>query len=231
MLFKFAYMKEYIATLEESFVLRANAKIAAQQAKYMKGHFDYFGLKSPERREITKPFFLKASLPLKTDLPKYIKSLWQKPQREFHYFAMKLCFKYVKQLEEKDIELFEFMITHNSWWDSIDFIAPNLVGAYFKKFPEKRNSIIERWIASENLWLQRSAILFQLKYKDTLDTEYLAYIIHQFIGSKEFFINKAIGWVLREYAYRNPEWVIAFAEKTELNNLSRREALRVVLKK
>jgi len=223
-------MNNFINALENTFKENQNNDIALQQAKYMKNHFEFFGLKSPVRKKLSRTFLVKKYLPPKKELNAYIKILWEKAQREYQYFAMEFAFKYVKQLEVSDIELFEYMITTKSWWDSIDFIAPNLLGAYMKAFPEKRDAIIEKWLNSNNIWLQRSCILFQLKYKQDLDTVFLEYIINSLLGSKEFFINKAIGWVLREYGKTNPEWVLAFAEKTTLSNLSRKEGLRIILK-
>jgi len=103
-----------------------------------------------------------------------------------------------------------------------------LMGDYFKMYPEQIKKYVDKWLASGNMWLQRSALLFQLKYKKDLDEELMAYTINNLLGSKEFFINKAIGWMLREYSRTNPDWVIEFADKTELNNLSKREALRLI---
>jgi len=220
-------MQEYIKTLEEEFSRNSNSKIALQQKAYMKNKFDFFGIKSPERKELSRPFLLKDTLPQKKQLEEIVKILWQKPQREFQYFSHALVFKYKKFFQKEDLALFEYMILHKSWWDSIDFIAPNLLAYYFKLFPEERDKTVKKWLASNNIWFQRSCILFQLKYKQEVDTAFLEYII----GSKEFFINKAIGWVLREYGKTNPEWVINFCEQTELSNLSRKEALRIILKK
>tara|TARA_R110001583_G_scaffold77623_1_gene211173 strand:+ start:4724 stop:5020 length:297 start_codon:yes stop_codon:yes gene_type:complete len=95
-------------------------------------------------------------------------------------------------------------------------------------YPEEIEMYIEKWLKSNNIWLQRCALLFQLKYKEELDTNLLSYIINSLLGSKEFFINKAIGWVLRAYSKTNPKWVIEFTDITELNALSRREALRLI---
>ncbi len=223
-------MSDYLTILESEFQKKANAEIAAGQKAYMKNKSDFFGIKTPERREIQKPFLIKSYLPPKNDIPKIINTLWNKPQREFQYFAMELLYKYNKQIEKKDIELFEYMVINKSWWDSIDFIAPRLIGEYFKKFPYQRNKYIKKWLASDNMWLQRSAILFQLKYKKDLDTEFLAYVIESLLGSREFFINKAIGWILREFGKTNPNWVLEFCDNTKLDNLSRREALRIILK-
>lgn len=118
------------------------------------------------------------------------------------------------------------MVTHKSWWDTVDFIAAKLMGEYFTKFPEQRAIYVKKWIDSNNIWLQRCALLFQLKYKENLDTALLGAVINSLLGSKEFFINKAIGWILREYSKTNPNWVMEFANKTALGNLSKKEALR-----
>lgn len=221
-------MEEYIKALEEEFKKNANSDIAYHQRAYMKNKFEYYGIKTPVRREFQKTFFTKSVLPDKKTAEQIIKTLWLKPQREYHYFAQELLSKYQKQIEEKDIELLEFMITNNSWWDTVDFIAVTLIGNYFKKYPKSRDKITDKWLKSGNMWLQRSAVLFQLKYKKDLDTIFLSMAINSLLGSKEFFINKAIGWVLRDYSRVNPKWVVEFANKTALSNLSRREALRLL---
>ncbi len=223
-------MNSYIKTLENEFQRNADTEIAVGQKAYMKNHFEFFGIKSPVRKEISKPFLQKAYLPKKSEIETIVKILWNKPQREFQYFTQELVFKYCKQFEKKDIALFEFMITHKSWWDTVDYIAAKITGEYFKKFPEQINKYVEKWLTSANIWLQRTAVLFQLKYKHTTDTELLSYIINSLTGSKDFFINKAIGWVLREYGKTDPDWVTEFVNKTELATLSRKEALRIINK-
>jgi 3-methyladenine DNA glycosylase AlkD len=137
-----------------------------------------------------------------------------------------LFFKYKRQFDQKDINLLEHIITSKSWWDTIDFIASNLAGHYFKLFPDQRWPICEKWLLGDNIWLHRSALLFQLKYKTEVDTELLKHIIRRLLGSNEFFINKAIGWMLREYSKTNPDWVLGFVERHTLHKLSRREALK-----
>jgi len=221
-------MNNFINALEKEFSANANKKIAIEQKQYLRNQFEFYGLKTPKRREIQKPFLVKKYLPEKENLEKIVKTFWNKPQREYHYFAQELTFKYKKQFEKQDIELFEFMIINNSWWDTIDFIAPKLIGEYFKLYPEQREKYVKKWLASENIWLQRSSIIFQLNYKEETDTEFLSYVINSLLGSKEFFINKAIGWTLRNYSRINPNWVIEFAEKTKLDKLSNKEALRLL---
>ncbi len=224
-------MINYVSLLEIEFEKNSNPEVAIGQKAYMKNNFEFYGIKTPVRRKIQKPFMSQMQLPQKNDLEKIIKILWKKPEREFQYFAQELTEKYTKQFDKRDIKLFEYMIVHKSWWDSIDFIAPKLVGEYFKLYPGQRNTCIEKWLVSDNIWLQRSSVLFQLNYKNELDTEFISYIINSLLGSKEFFINKAIGWILRQYSKTNPDWVIDFTNNTRLNKLSYKEALRLIKQK
>ncbi|TRX58208.1 DNA alkylation repair protein [Fulvivirga sp. M361] len=221
-------MTEFINTLEIELEKNANPKIALEQKAYMRNQFEYYGLKTTLRRKIQSVFLIKEYLPEKKELDEIVKTLWKKPQRDYQYFAQELAYKYVKKLDKKDIKLFEFMVTHKSWWDTVDFIANKLIGEYFKTFPEQREIYIQRWVDSNNIWLQRSALLFQLKYKEALDTTLLKTTIHLLSDTKEFFINKAIGWILREYSRTDPSWVTEFVNNTELSNLSKKEALRLI---
>jgi len=220
----------FIITIQNQFHENANQEIALAQAKYMKNKFAFYGIKSPLRRELQKPFFVSKYLPKKIELELIVKELWLKPQRELQYFTQELVKKYTNQFEKKDIELFEFMIVNKSWWDTIDFISVNLVGTYFQMYPEQIAIYTKKWLESGNIWLQRSILLFQLKYKQQLDTERLSYIINNSLDTKEFFIDKAIGWILREYGKTNPIWVLEFVAKTKLSNLSKREATRLLVK-
>ena len=221
-------MKDFKNILVTEFKKNSNPEIALGQKAYMKNHFEFYGIKTPIRRKIQKPFLIREYLPPKNELDKIVKTLWKKPEREYQYFAQELTEKYTKQFDKSDIELFEFMIIHKSWWDTVDFIAPKLVGEYFKLYPEQRNVNVEKWIVSNNIWLQRASILFQLNYKNELDTEFLTYIINSLLGSKEFFINKAIGWILRQYSKINPNWVLDFTNNTQLDKLSHKEAIRLI---
>lgn len=221
-------MNDFISTLQKEFERQANSNIALQQKAYMRDQFSFYGLKAPIRKEITKPFLMKQFLPEKAEMNELTTALWEKPQREFQMFGQEFVFKYVKHFEQSDMPLFEYMITTKSWWDTVDFIANKILGAYFIKFPEDIPIYVEKWLHSNNIWLQRSALLFQLKYKDRLDTDVLDHCIQHLLGSKEFFINKAIGWVLREYSRTNPIWVKNYAAQHDLHPLSEREALRLM---
>ncbi|OIQ18791.1 DNA alkylation repair protein [Lacinutrix sp. MedPE-SW] len=221
-------MLDFISVLEAEFEKNSNLELAIKQEAYMRNQFKTFGIKTENRRRIQKPFLVKAYLPKQENLETIVKTLWSKPQREFQYFGQELAFKYLKNIQEKDIALYEFMVSNKSWWDTVDFIAIKLIGNYFKVYPELQKQYIDKWLKSNNMWLQRSALLFQLKYKKDLNPELMAYTISQLLGSKTFFINKAIGWILREYSRTNPEWVLNFTKETVLSNLSKKEALRLI---
>ncbi len=221
-------MNDFISALRHEFEINTDAKIASQQRAYLRDQFLFYGLKTPVRRAIQKPFLVKKFLPPKKDLEDLVRILWNRPQREYHYFTQELVQKYTKQFEEKDIILFEFMITNNSWWDTVDMISTKIIKPYFKKFPKERDKCIEKWLFSDNIWLQRTCLLFQLLEKRKTDTRLLKHVITSLFGSSEFFINKAIGWALRDYSKTNPEWVKDFVKKTDLQPLSEREALKLM---
>ncbi len=217
---------EYLRPLQVSFQECANTENALQMKKYMKNRCDFFGIKSPLRKEIYREHKQKYGLIPKEDTAEIVKWCWQQPQREYQYFAMEFLGKTAKKEDGGIIDLYVYLITNKSWWDTVDFIASNLVGVYLKRFPDKTEQLTAEWIASENMWLQRTCLLFQLKYKSELNTE----LLHQFIGqlssSNEFFIRKAIGWILREYSKTNAEFVVSYVEKYPLSGLSQREALK-----
>lgn len=197
-----------------------------QMSDYMRGQFDYFGLTSPIRKELCKPYLKELPAESKSDLFGLIDLLWQQPQRECHYLAQELLFKIgKKKIEEQDLTFIESLITRHSWWDTIDFLAPKIVKIYFDKFPDKRNETVDRWVNSDNIWLKRSALLLHLKQKDEVDFDYMFETILKLTGSKEFFINKAIGWLLREYSKKHPQLIKDFINEhyETLSNLSIRE--------
>ena len=131
-----------------------------------------------------------------------------------------------KEWDERIPPLVEKWILENSWWDVVDVLAPKIMGPYFLMYPNQRDQWLDRWMKSENFWLQRVCIIFQLLYKSKTDTHLLASVINQLSSSKEFFIQKAIGWSLRQYARTDPDWVIQFVESNQLAPLSKREAVK-----
>jgi 3-methyladenine DNA glycosylase AlkD len=219
-------MHPYVVTLKTLFQQNANPAQAAPMKKYMRDQFEYLGIKTPQNAALQKGFYKEHGLPQLTELDEILLDLWALPQREFQYVGMGLLGKFEKQLPPEFIERVEYLIVTKSWWDTVDAIAGHTVGTHFKRFPRVREKYLKRWRKSENLWLHRTTILFQLGYKKETDFDLLSEIICENLGSNEFFINKAIGWALRQYAYTDPKAVTKFVKSTELHPLSRREAMK-----
>ena len=220
-------MHPYVKELKTLYEGHANPTQAAPMKKYMRDQFEFLGIKTPQNVTLRKEFIAKHGLPELTDLDQVLRDLWRLPQREFQYVAVGLLGKFEKKLPAEFIETLEYLITTKSWWDTVDSIAGNAVGVHFKRHPAVREKYLTRWRGSEDFWLRRTAILFQLNYKEETDFDLLREIIKENLGSREFFINKAIGWALRQYARNDPLAVKKFVMETkDLNPLSRREALK-----
>lgn len=216
-----------IQRLSKAFHEKHNPEKAEAMSKYMRNKFPFVGVQKPERTEITKPYFKELlAIQEELDFSDFIRTLWDKEERDFQYFCIEFLRKAEKHWPEEIIEDFEWMITQKSWWDTVDFIAANLVGKYFLKWPGKKMDFIKKWNEADNMWLNRTAIIFQLTYKKKTDTELLFTLIEKHKNSKEFFIQKAIGWTLRQYAKTDAKTVADFVNKTVLKPLSRKEALK-----
>jgi 3-methyladenine DNA glycosylase AlkD len=222
---------QYVANLSQILANNSDEENARNMKKYMKDLFPFFGIKSPQRKEIFKQFIKNEGIPSIKELNEVVRALYKKPERELHYFAMELVDKYSKKLDHNGLKLFEHIIVTLSWWDTVDYIAAHSLSNYFKIHPEMIRPVTAVWMDSGNIWLQRSCILFQLKYKNDTDMELLYSFIFKLKQSNEFFIQKAIGWILREYSNINPEEVKRFVRNTHLKPLSAREALRIIINK
>ncbi len=216
----------FVQEIQGAFSTHANPEKALPMKSYLKEQFEFYGIQSKKRRELQRPLMKKDQLPPLAEVPEVVKAFWQQPQRELQYCAMELMEKFVHHLDTKHIPLLEYCITTKSWWDTVDMIATHLVSTLFKERPELIKPYTAKWLDSGNMWLQRSVILFQLKYKRDTDTALLFKSIDLLKESKEFFIQKAIGWALREYAKTDPSAVVEFVNNRSLAPLSTREALR-----
>lgn len=221
----------YVAELVNVLAPHANPVLASPMAKYMKDLFPFLGIKSPERRALLAEFVKRYGLPPIADIEAVTQQLWLLPEREYQYCAMDLLYRMKKQLTLDHLPLLEWMVLEKSWWDSVDMISDKLIGLLLLRYPKQIYPNSQRWMDSGNLWLQRTALLFQMKYKAKTDTELLFNNIRACAASKEFFIRKAIGWALREYSYVNPQMVIDFVAQEPLSPLSQREALKGINRK
>ncbi len=219
-------MHPYSTKIKTLFEKNANPTQAAPMKKYMRDQFEYLGIKTPQSKLLMKELIRDHGLPPVEELDKILRDLWSLPEREFQYAAITLLDKFEKKLPEKFISTIEYFIVTKSWWDTVDVLASHAVGTHFKRFPAVKKKYLAKWRKSKNMWLRRTAILFQLGYKNETDFVLLSNIIRENLGSDEFFINKAIGWALRQYAYTDAKAVKKFVKETDLHPLSRREAMK-----
>lgn len=217
----------FILELETAFRKKQNNENAFAMAKYMKNNFPFFGIKTDDRRHVFKEIWKNNENEVSTNARAIAEELYAKQERELHYCAIEVLMKTLKKnYIKEDIHLIEKLIITNSWWDSVDTIAKFILGEYLLEFPTETVSVINHFSNSENMWLNRSAILFQLGYKEKTDFDLLKAICEKHKSSTEFFIQKAIGWSLREYAKTNPVAVRNFVLNTDLKVLSKKEALK-----
>jgi 3-methyladenine DNA glycosylase AlkD len=220
------YAKQIIAVLRDL----GDGKRALSAKAYMRNQFEFFGVSSPERKLALKLFVKQFGLLPKTQIHELVKTLWKQPQRELHYCALELAYLYKKEFDENDLAFFETLIVSNSWWDSVDYIAPKLCAAYFLKHPKELAEVTKRWNKSENIWLIRSSIIVQLLHKTKTNEAVLFENITRQTKHPDFFVRKAIGWALRQYARTNAKAVLAFVAETEMSALSRKEAMKYLNK-
>jgi 3-methyladenine DNA glycosylase AlkD len=218
-------MHPYVVPLKTLLQQNANPAQAGPMKKYMRDQFEYLGVKSPQLKLLFRQAIREHGLPSLEELDAVIRELWEFPEREYQYLAISLMERLEKKLPANAIKTLEHMILHKSWWDTVDNIA-HIIGVHFKRYPDVRENYLPKWRASGNFWLRRTAILFQLDYKQETDFDLLKEIIQENLGSNEFFINKAIGWSLRQYARLDPNAVKKFVDATSLHPLSRREAMK-----
>jgi len=221
--------KNYLTPLREALAEAGHPEDAEQMQRYLKDQFPFFGVKAPARREVQREFLKAQGKPKIAELPELVERCFDEEEREMHYFGIEMLFpkSTLNKLTPAFMPTLEAALTTKSWWDTVDSLATKVAGALAFRFPEAREEIVG-WQSHENLWLRRTAILFQLKYKEETDEELLFSICKKLAPEREFFIAKAIGWALRQHARTAPNAVQDFvkAHKNTLAPLSQREALK-----
>ena len=212
-----------ITELEEN----RNELLAESMSKYMQDKFRFLGVRGATRTEIYKKYFPDARKSKAIDWD-FIENCWNKEEREFQYVVVYYLKAMQRFLKREDISRLKYLIVTKSWWDTVDLLA-KVVGSLVIRI-EGYDQIMLEWSKDSNIWLRRVAILYQLSLKDKVDEQILDNILVNNLGDNEFFINKAIGWALRDYSKFNPEWVREFIKENKANmtNLSIREASKYI---
>ncbi|MEB8416973.1 DNA alkylation repair protein [Enterococcus casseliflavus] len=201
----------------------ADQERSEKMAAYMRHQFDFLGIPTPLRRQQEKATF-KAAKQTKTVDWGFIDLCWQSSYREHQYLAIDYLVVMEPFLAAIDLAKIEKLVITKAWWDSVDALS-EVVRKLVRRLPALKAEML-RWSLEENLWLRRVAILHQLLQKEQMDRPLLEEVLVNNLGSSEFFINKAIGWSLRDYAKTNPQWVQDFLLRyqTSLAPLTIREA-------
>ena len=215
---------DLINDLEEN----RNELLAESMSKYMQDKFRFLGVRGASRTEIYKKYFPEARKSKEIDW-EFIENCWNKEEREFQYVVVYYLKAMQKFLKREDISRLKYLIVTKSWWDTVDLLA-KVVGSLVIRI-EGYDQIMLEWSKDSNMWLKRVAILYQLSLKEKVDEIILDKILVNNLGDSEFFINKAIGWALRDYSKYNPEWVKEFIRKNKDRpaSISRKERCLIAL--
>jgi 3-methyladenine DNA glycosylase AlkD len=223
-------MRRLLFSLRDALKAVADPARAPQMQAYMKSAMPYLGVPMPLLRKVCRQVFADLELPGRIAWQDQVLELWRDAKyREERYAALTLCAdKRARPFHEPAaMKMYEEIIVTGAWWDFVDDAA-HRVGDILAKHPARIAPLMLTWSRSDNLWKRRTSITCQLLFKTETDLALLYACIEPSLGSKEFFLQKAIGWALRQHAWTDPQEVIRYvrANEARLAALSRREALK-----
>lgn len=216
-----------LAELRPDLEAIADPQRATDAARYMKDRFPFLGVAMTELRSTAKPVVAAGATSSADELLDAVDSLWAEPEREFQYVGVDLLRRWRCLLRAHDLGRVEVWIRTKSWWDTVDAIAAHVVGGLVADHPELAPTM-DRWIDDEDRWIARTAILHQLNFRDATDARRLFAYVDARSDDTDFFIRKACGWALRQYARQQPDAVRTYVTDRgdRLSGLTRREALK-----
>jgi 3-methyladenine DNA glycosylase AlkD len=216
------------AYVETRFHALADPEKAVPMGKYMKTDMPFYGIQKKSRAPVVREIVKRFEPQSHEDYRVAVSALWNLPHREEKYAAIDYAQWFDRFIVSESIPLYELLIREGSWWDLVDGVASNLVGRALLKERASVSQVLERWIDDPDRWIRRTALLAHLKHKSATDKGQLLEFCLRRASDRDFFIRKAIGWVLREYGKTAPEAVVGFvhAHADVLSSLSQREALK-----
>lgn len=219
-------MEKYLK-LKEKFEINSNEENSRAMEKYMRNQFKFYGIKTKDWRELYKDLIKSEKKSKKVDW-KFLYKCYEDDYREINYFALDYLQAMEKFLCFEDLDKLMPFVKTKQWWDSIDVIDKVIGNIGLKD--SRVDDLMLKWSTDEDFWVRRIAINHQRGRKEETNTELLEKILVNNFGSDEFFINKAIGWSLREYSKENPEWVREFYEKysEKMHKLSIKEGSKYI---
>jgi len=222
------WIKEATTYVQRELASQANPEKASGMQGYMKTDMPFYGVQKPGRVPIVRHVVKNYSLLNRTDYEKLVLALWRLPHREEKYVAQAVAVKYRQFMVPASLPLYRRFVVEGAWWDFVDEASTHMIRELVLGYPTKIWPKIDPWISNKNMWLRRSSIICQVGAKEHTDAERLFSFCEQRAFEKEFFIRKAIGWALREYAKTDGEAVAAFVTeyREDLSGLSYREATK-----
>lgn len=198
---------------------------------YMKSAMPFRGVTAVPLRSLLREVFAELPLASAAEWRSAVLALWDEAEfREERYAAIALSgHRLYRGFQSPDqLDLYRHLVETGAWWDYVDAIAKDRVGPILRADFDQVSELMRDWAVDDHLWVRRTAILCQLGSKDVTDEPLLRWALVQNLASREFFLRKAVGWALREYAKTSPEWVRAFVadHADEMSGLSKREALK-----
>lgn len=216
--------EDWIASVKTLFAAHARPDLAPGMSAYMKNHFPFWGIQSKPRAELFREIEKNLGFPDFENAQKLLPLLMEQPEREWQYLAIELGIKQKFFKTPAALPLFEACFEKQAWWDSVDPMAVHWFGKYFLQFPDQIPDAITKYTLHPNFWYQRLSMLYALKYKSHANKDLLLWSMRELAGSKEFFVQKGMGWVLREHSKTDPFWVKRVLAQVPVSNLTRREA-------
>ena len=216
-----------LGRLDEIYPAAADPDRAVGARAYMRDQFPFLGIPHPRLAQLDKQVLAGVGPPTGADLVAVALGCWERPEREYQYFACGYLRRFIKVASASLLPTVRTLVVTKSWWDTVDTLAAHTVGPLVTRHPTLV-ATMDAWIGDENLWLARTAILHQLTYREHTDPDRLFRYCLDLAGHRDFFIRKAIGWALREYAKTDPIAVTSFvrSQESQLSPLSVREALK-----
>jgi 3-methyladenine DNA glycosylase AlkD len=216
-----------VKRLEQVYGAAADPQRAAPMVAYMRHQFPFLGIPAPAQRVLAREVLAGTPAPVEADLRAIADACWALDEREYQYFAVRLLRRHIARCGPGFIADAERLIVTKTWWDTVDELAAHVVGPLVTAYPELV-AVMDAWSTEPRMWLARTAILHQNGYRERTDEERLFRYCTAQAGHPDFFIRKAIGWALREYAKTAPEAVRRYvhAHRSVLSGLSAREATR-----
>lgn len=221
-------LRDSVIWLQAELSAAGDPEKAEGMQAYLKTDMPFYGVQKPGRTPILRELLADFSPATREEYENLVLALWGLPHREEKYMALGVAVRARAFIVPESLPLYERLIVEGAWWDLVDEVATHLVRPLVIQHPGQTWGTVDGWISADNLWLRRGALICQVGAKEETDAQRLFYFCESRMHEKEFFIRKAIGWALREYAKTDPDSVAAFVNdhRGELSGLSFREATK-----